>query len=184
MALDIVNYRPSWQKLRVSTLAVNNPYGGITTESGATDALERFSNYVEDANPSKPLKTDSYTYIENTAMKLTPYEEYACRIFRVTNFLGASINGLKALPQYAPIVGALQEWYDDYILKADNHSVQTAAEKWNWEPIEYELEKLWRVERFWFTAIDIDMKERVKEKGKSAQEMMIFISIMERINRI
>ena len=49
---EVLNYRPSWQVLRVSTLKENNPYGGMATPTGAQDAIDRLTNYITDADPS------------------------------------------------------------------------------------------------------------------------------------
>ena len=184
MAMEVVNYRPSWQKLRCSTLALYNPYGGITTAAGADDAVKRFENYIEDANPAKQLGPDDYVALEITRMKITQEEEYSCRLFRVANYLRASINGLSSQEIYEPITQVLRVEYDKVYESINLHHVQRVSDNWNWEPIKVEMEKIWREERYWFTAIYDDMQERIKEKKKTGDDMFKFIAILDEINRM
>ena len=180
---EVLNYRPSWQVLRVSTLKENNPYGGMATPTGAQDAIDRLTNYITDADPSQQLPSASYVAEEITRMGNTLEEEYAVRIFRVYKFLVATTNGIISDPTKTH-VRMIRQAADDLSLRLNLRLVDQAASKWNWDVVRYELETLWRRERSWFMAIDADMKERVVEKDKSASNMMTFIALMREVNRL
>lgn len=173
---DIVNYRPSWQRLRCSTLREHNPYGGMLTPEGATDAINRMTNYINDAS-------GAVTDVENVRMRLTTEEEHACRVRRVYSFLQATVNGLISQPglnhmqQVRAHMVTLQPQMDLAL-------VQKAANKWNWDVVRFELETMWREDRMWYVVIYNDMKERLEEKGKTAPSMMHFIGLMNEVNSL
>lgn len=175
MSLDIVIFRPSWQVMRVSCLKENNPYGGMLTTTGADDAINRLNNYINAAQNNDPT-----VVAENTRMQLTNEEEYACRIYRVANFLQATINGI--VGQNLPHVVNLQN-YERQLVPLTNHSLVTkVANKWNWDVVRFEVTDLWIKERSWFMAILNDMEERIKEKSNDSADIRSFYQIMVEVN--
>ena len=184
MAIDIINYRPSWQKLRVSTLAEYNPYGGMSSFDGAVDGINRMFNYIMDSDPSKQLPENSYVGGEITRMRTTQVEEYYARVYRVNRFLVAAINGMSRNPTKAAVLEKLNEAHGIVEPHVSLKHVDSYAAKWNWDVVRFELEELWRQERRWFIAIQDDMRERVVEKDKQADEMMTFIAIMREVNSL
>lgn len=183
-SIDIINYRPGWQRLRVSTLAVNNPYGGMTTPDGAMDAIARMQNYIADTVVDSGA-VPGYVIDEVERMRNTVEEEHAARVYRVYRFLTATINGLR---QWAVVDESnIRKIRETALLLQPQINLklaQKAADYWNWNVVRYELETMWRQERYWFTAIEADMKERVQEKGKSAKNMLDFIGIIEEVNHL
>lgn len=171
---DIVNYRPSWQRLRCSTLREFNPYGGMLTPDGATDAVSRMTNYINDSVVDE---------IENVRMSFTTDEEHACRVRRVYSFLQATVNGLVSQPGLNHI-GMVREHMLSLQPQIDLALVQKAANKWNWDVVRFELETMWREDRMWYVVIYNDMKERLEEKGKTAPSMMHFIGLMNEVNSL
>ena len=184
MSIDVVNYRPSWQKLRVSTLAEYNPYGGMSSFDGVVDGIARMLNYIKDTDPSKQLPEDSYVSGEITRMRTTQVEEYYARVYRVNRFLVAAINGMSRNPTKADVLAKLKEAHDIVEPHVSLKHVDSYAAKWDWDVVRFELEELWRQERGWFIAIQDDMRERVVEKDKQADEMMTFIAIMREVNSL
>jgi hypothetical protein len=189
-----VLYRPSWQKLRVSFLAANHPMQGFNTEQGTDDNLKRLHNYISDAgsNPA-PL----YVQQEALRMDFSIEEEYACRVWRGLNLLNATHMGYQGQGKsgWAMDVAvidyrnSLQEVYDGHVtLRADN--------KWNWDVVQFELEEMWRTERYWFTKIydDLDRRRKVATKRRNVaggpgveqtrKELLRFLALMEQVNRI
>lgn len=172
MSLDIVIFRPSWQVMRVSCLKENNPYGGLLTPTGAEDAINRLNNYINDAS--------AIVTVESWRMQLTDEEENACRIYRVANFLQATINGI--VGQNLPHVVQLQQ-FEAQLKPLNNHSLVTkVANKWDWEVVRFELEDLWIKERSWFMAIVVDIEERIKEKNNDSPELMYFYRLLLEVN--
>ena len=175
MSLDIVIFRPSWQVMRVSCLKENNPYGGMLTPTGADDALNRLNNYILAATQSSPE-----LIAENTRMQLSNEEEYSCRIYRVANFLQATVNGLVGLN--LPHVADIQQ-YETKLVPLINRSLVTkVANKWNWDVVRFELEDIWIKERSWFMAILVDMEERIKEKNNDSTDILTFHNLLLEIN--
>lgn len=193
MSLKIVLYRPSWQKLRVSCIAKNNPYSGFTTLVGANDNINRMFNYLNDANSTPPA---DYVLVENKRMDLTEAEEAACRAYRVHNMLTATHMGLRGINQGGSEI-------DQTILRAreklepyqNSREVMRAADKWDWDVFSYEIETMWREEPRWFRAIYTDLKKRseqakrrrtqavgVDDSGRTRAELNKAVGIMERIN--
>ena len=184
MSIDVVNYRPSWQKLRVSTLVEHNPYGGMSTYDGAVDGINRMFNYINDADPSQQLPEGSYVAGEITRMRTTQVEEYYARVYRVNRFLVAAINGMTRNPAKADVLVKLREAHAIVEPHVSLKHVDSYASKWDWDVVRFELEELWRQERAWFIAISDDMRQRVVEKDKQADEMMTFIAIMRDVNSL
>lgn len=182
-SIDIVNYRPSWQVMRVSTLSENNPYGGMVTPEGSQDGIQRMLNYIEDANPQKQLPSGGYVAAEIERMQVTLEQEYAARIYRVFRFLTSTVNGMIS-DQTKHHIDDIQLIKGQLEPRLNMKLVNQYADQWNWEVIRFELEELWRQERHWFMAIDADMRQRVVEKNKSAEEMMTFISLMKEVNSL
>jgi len=172
MSLDVVIFRPSWQVMRVSTLKENNPYGGLLTVAGADDAINRLNNYISDVSPQ--------TTAENTRMQITDDEEYACRIYRVSNFLQATINGI--VSQNLPHTPMLRAYADQLHPLTNNHLVMKVANKWDWDVVRFELEDLWIKERSWFSAILTDIEERIKEKNNDSPELLYFHRLLQEVN--
>ena len=170
---DIVNYRPSWQRLRCSTLREHNPYGGMLTPDGATDALNRMTNYIN----------GSADEIENVRMGITTEEEHACRVDRVYTFLLATVNGLISQPGLTHI-GMVREHMLGIRPQMNLPIVQRVANKWNWDVVRFELETMWREDRMWYVIIYNDMKERLEEKGKKSPPMLHFIGLMNEVNSL
>ena len=184
MAIDIINYRPSWQKLRVSTLAEYNPYGGMSMYDGAKDGIARMLNYINDADPSKQLPEDSYVAGEITRMRTTQVEEYYARVYRVNRFLVAAHNGMSRIQNKADVLDLITSAISMVEPHINLKAADSYAAKWDWDVVRFELEELWRQERGWFIAIQDDMRERVVEKDKQADEMMTFIAIMKEVNSL
>ena len=181
-ALDIISYRPSWQKLRCSTLTESNPYGGMLTPDGATDAINRMTNYINDARPTSNYPPE-YVSEELARMNITLEEEHACRVYRVYTFLQATVNGLISQPGLNHMQ-AIKQTAAKLRGQINMPAVQRAANKWNWEVVRFELETLWREDRMWFIEIYNDMKERYQEKGKDSPQMLKFIGMMNQVNSI
>lgn len=194
-----VLYRPSWQRLRVSCLSKNNALGGFTTTTGTTDNLNRLNNYIEDANPTNPsngIETPAYVTQECVRMKFTLEQEYACRVWRVLNMMNAthmgfSGQGLKGSPMDRAVV----EFRDLIQPGYNGNVVDRATTKWDWDVVQFELEELWRNERYWFDAIwdDLYRRQKVATKRRRKEgdlvtntrpELIRFVDIMERVNRI
>lgn len=179
MALDIVLYRPSWQKLRVSCLQVNNPYGGMNTTVGADDAINRLNNYIDDSIGDLP----EYTQQEIVAMNISKEMEYAARIYRVTNFLLATVNGLVSQPGLTHI-GKIQDYFNNLTHLSNNGLVTRYADRWNWDVIRSELQSMFVSERYWFMAIYTDMQERKNEKSAKSAAFNSFLGLLEEINDV
>lgn len=180
MSTEIINYRPSWQVLRVSFLKENNPFGGLITPDGAHDAIARMNNYILDAKPSGRIP--QYVADEISLMDNTIEQEYAARIYRVINFLTATLNGL-AEQDYLQHLVDLKSYSDSLHSELNLPLVDAMAASWNWDVVQYEMETIWRRERSWFMAILSDMRQRVVEKDKTGTYMNQFIAIMTEINR-
>lgn len=180
MSLDIVNYRPSWQRLRCSTLKEHNPYGGMATVDGSTDAIMRMWNYINDATPQVNAQ---YTQEEISRANTTLDVEHACRVYRVYQFLQATVNGLASQRGLAHL-NDIRAHIKQLQSQVDLSLVTKAANSWNWQFVQYELEQMFISERYWFIAIRDDMTERVVEKNKTGTEMTTFIAIMDEVNRI
>lgn len=178
MALDTILYRPSWQRLRASCLHDYNPYGGMNTAVGAEDAIIRLENYIQDANPK--VSPPQYTTIECRSMKIPMDIEYAGRIYRVTNFLQATINGLIS-QQGIYHMQSVKDYYDTLVPLSDNSKVAQYATKWDWNVIQQELSDMFVAERYWFMSIYEDMQQRLKEKKNDSQELHYFIGLIEKI---
>lgn len=176
--MDKVLYRPSWQKLRVSTLKEHNPYGGMTTEAGANDALSRMENYITDVQAEAP-----YVLEECKAMNISLVQEAACRVYRVNSFLSSTINGLSgtSMPGY---LDSLRSYQHNLTPIINVHAVQQVEDGWNWNVVRTELTDMWIAERMWFLIIREDMQQRIVEKNQTAPSMLMFTSIMDEINRI
>ena len=175
MSLDVVIFRPSWQVMRVSCLVENNPYGGMQNPTGSEDSINRLNNYIN------AVWTDDATVsTENTRMNLTQQEEFACRVYRVSGFLAATINGLRG--QHLPHLEQVQKYADQLHPLLDPHSVQQVANKWDWDVVRFELEDLWIKERSWFMAVLTDMEERIKEKGNKSVELFYFHRLLLEVN--
>lgn len=179
--LDKILYRPSWQRLRVSCLAENNPYGGMVTSVGANDAMSRMLNYINDADASA-ANIPEYTASEISSMNLTPEIEKAGRMYRVANFMQATINGLISQPGHSD-ANQMKNFYDSVQHGTNMNLVAEYGSKWRWEVVRAELEQMFIAERYWFTAIRADMTERIKEKGNKSEELFYFVGIMDEINR-
>lgn len=173
MSLDIVIFRPSWQVMRVSCLVEYNPYGGLLTVTGADDSLNRLNNYIN-------AKDETVT-AEIIRMQSNEEEEHACRIYRVLNFLQATINGLRG--QNLPHLQTLQDFTTALTPQLNNSLVVKAANKWDWDVVYSEAEDMWIKERSWFMAILNDMIERIKEKHNDSAELKQFYNILVKINR-
>lgn len=188
MSIDIINYAVSWQKLRVSTLPQNNPYGGMTTPDGANDAMARMMNYIHDTDQtylrSNKVSVPQYVQNELNRMGLHLDQEYAARVYRVYRYLTATVNGLQGSVKSTGHIESIRNLARRLGELVDLHRCQQVADTWNWDVVRYDLETLWRQERYWFMAIDADMKERVEDKGKSAQNMLDFIGIMREVNSL
>lgn len=184
MGIDVVNYRPSWQKLRVSTLSEHNPYGGMSSFDGAVDGINRMFNYIKDADPAQQLPENSYVAGEITRMRTTQVEEYYARVYRVNRFLVASINGMSRNPTKTDVLAKLREAQAIVEPHVSLSYVDKYAAKWDWDVVRFELEELWRQERAWFIAISDDMRQRVVEKDKTAYDMVTFIAIMKEVNSL
>ena len=190
-----VLYRPSWQKLRVSCLAQNHPNGGFNTLEGTTDNLARLNNYIQDTMGSDINAAPQYVQEECARMRFSLQEERACRIWRVLNLLNATRMGYsgqgkrgsemdRAVEAYRNVV---QQWYD-------GSTVVRVEPKWDWDVVQWELETMWREERYWFTKIWDDLSRRGKVAAKrrvgqsigidkTRPELLKFLGIMETINR-
>lgn len=179
MALDIVLWRPSWQKLRVSCLQVNNPYGGMNTVVGADDAINRMNNYINDAIDGA---IPQYTQDEISSMGVTSAMEYAARIYRVSAFLQATVNGLVSQPGMIHM-NKVRQYFSQVQAKADNSSVTQYASKWSWDVVNEELRTMFQAENFWFMAICRDMQERIKEKHNNSEDLRTFMSMLETLIR-
>ena len=193
MSNDLTLYRPSWQRLRVSCVAAYNPYGGFTSTTGTQDNINRLTNYVNDAMLSKPAP---YTEQENLRMKLEAEEELACRVYRVYNLLTATHMGfmgqhLGGSPSDKQILEARENLLPMYNVRA----VSTAADKFKWDVLEYELETLWREDNYWFQAIYADLKKRTKfaarkrrrevgvdDSATTRQNLYKFVGLCDKIN--
>ena len=184
MSIDIINYRPSWQKLRVSTLSEYNPYGGMAMYDGAKDGIARMLNYIKDADPSQQLPENSYVAAEMTRMGTTQVEEYYARVYRVNRFLVAAHNGMLRLQNKADVLEVIQDGINVVQPHINLKAADNYASKWSWDVVRFELEELWRQERGWFIAIQDDMRERVVEKSKTADDMVTFIAIMKEVNSL
>ena len=184
MAIDIINYRPSWQKLRVSTLSEYNPYGGMSMYDGAKDGIARMLNYINDADPSKQLPENSYVAEEITRMRTTQVEEYYARIYRVNRFLVAAHNGMSRIQNKVDVLDLIADAINTVEPHLNLKAGDSYAKKSNWDVVRFELEEMWRQERGWFIAIQDDMRERIVEKDKQADEMMTFIAIMKEVNSL
>lgn len=194
-----VLYRPSWQRLRVSFLRENHPNGGFTTLVGTDDNLKRLNNYIFDAYSSsfEMATAPEYVQTECARMKTSLQEEFACRVWRGINLLNATRMGLsgmglegsemdQAVAQYRNM---LQEHYDP-------HHVMLVENAWDWEAIQYELEELWRNERYWFSKIFASLSDRNKKAIKKRSrtggaqvdqtrpELQKFLTLMLIVNRI
>ena len=178
--LDKILYRPSWQRLRVSCLAENNPYGGMSVSVGASDAMSRMQNYINDSSNSTSIP--EYTAAEIRSMNLTPEIEKAGRMYRVANFMQATVNGLISQPGHSD-ANQMKNSYDNVQSGTNMNLVSEYASKWRWEVVRAELEQMFIAERYWFTAIRADMTERIKEKGNKSEELFYFVGIMDEINR-
>lgn len=176
--MDNVLYRPSWQKLRVSTLKEHNPYGGMTTVEGAQDAMSRFDNYINDALPGIVQYVDEEIFRMRTSRSL----EYDVRIYRVLNFMQATVNGLVSQPGMTHIAN-LNAYIQQLNEQVNHSSVVKMSNLWRWPVVKFELEKLWIEERYWFLAIRADMQERIIEKDKTNPDMLTFVGLMDEINR-
>lgn len=154
----------------------HNPYGGMLTPDGATDAINRMTNYINDAS-------GAVTDVENVRMQLTTEEEHACRVYRVYSFLQATVNGLISQPGLTHMQ-QVRAHMDTLQPQIDMALVQKAANKWNWEVVRFELESMWREDRMWYMIIYADMKERLEEKNKMAPAMLQFIGIMNEVNSL
>ena len=184
-------YRPSWQKLRVSFLKTNHPNGGFSTPEGTSDNLKRLSNYIMDAEGTDLAAAPAYVREEVVRMRMELQEEYACRVARAINLLNATHMGYRgtgfgstemdnAVVNYR---NSLQEVYN-------GHLAQRADNNWDWDVIQFELEAMWRNERFWFTAIYSDLDKRRKtafkrrpDAAQTRPELHKFLDMMEGINR-
>jgi hypothetical protein len=195
MSSKTVLYRPSWQRLRVSCLGVNHPNGGFTTTEGTQDNLNRLNNYLTDA--AVELTIPEYVAQENLRMGFTDDEEFACRVWRILNLLNATRMGYSGQGQKgSPMDVAVEQYRDSIQGLYDGSTVVKATPKWNWDVVQFELEELWRNERFWFTAIYDDLSRRNKVAGKRREraggpqvaqtrpELQKFLSLMEAVNRV
>lgn len=194
-----VLYRPSWQRLRVSFLQENHPNGGFTTLAGTDDNLKRLNNYIFDAfvRSGEMAAAAPYVQAECARMRQSLDEEFASRTWRGINLLNATRMGFsgmglkgsemdQAVEQYRNV---LQDYYDP-------HHVMSAEASWNWEVVQFELEELWRNERYWFTKIYDSLTKRntraVKRRAKSGgpqvdqtrPELQTFLTLMTDINRL
>lgn len=177
--MDNVLYRASWQKLRVSMLREYNEYSGFLTPDGALDGINRFNNYIEDANPSSVAP---YVKEECARMASLFSTEYSTRVFRVWNYMHATINGLTSLN--LPHRVTMQQYYDELENKLNQTAVVAMSDHWNWDVVKEEMTTMWIVERVWFTRIYDDFYQRIVEKDQTAPDMLKFKSIMDEINTI
>lgn len=177
--MDNILYRPSWQKLRVSTLKEYNLYGGFLTTNGTTDGLARFNNYIEDADPISPAE---YAVTEAVRMGTSLTAEYYSRVYRVWNHLTSVLNGLHNQP-----LEHLKK-IDDYSYylrtKLNQTYVVSMSDSWDWDVVRDEMTFMWISERVWFTRIDEDMTQRIIEKDETAPDLLIFKKILDDINNI
>lgn len=179
-ALDVILYRPSWQRLRVSCLAENNPYGGMSHPVGANDAMNRMNNYIHDSESQNVV---GYTANEISSMSLTAEIETAGRLYRVANFMQSTVNGLISQPNQTNNVKNMKIFYDAVQHNINMNLVNEYASKWKWDSVRTELEEMFVAERYWFMAIRADMTERIKEKHNKSEELFYFVGIMDEINR-
>ena len=173
MSLDTVIYRPSWQVMRVSCLKENNPYGGLLTPTGAEDALSRLDNYINDT-------ASAAAQGEIIRMGETADEEYACRIYRVQNFLQVTINGLRG--QHLPHVDQIQIYATQLFPQLNRSLITRVVNKWNWDVVRFELEDLWIKERDWFAAVMRDIQQRIKEKSNTSPDILYFNKLILEVN--
>lgn len=198
---DIRNtlYRPSWQRLRVSCLSVHHHAGGFTTADGTTDNLKRLDNYLLDAHVtqlvSQGREVPQYTVVECERMGIKVPEEYACRVWRVLNLLNATRMGYAGQGlQGSEMDEAVRQYRDMIQPSYDGSLVVKVNEKWNWDVVQFELEEMWRNDRYWFKAIENDLERRVRvsdkrrsRKGDVTQntrpELLRFMGLMDAVNR-
>lgn len=198
-------YRPSWQRLRVSFLAANHPMGGFNTVDGTANNLKRLSNYLADAGFNDDKRVALWTQIENGRFNYDPDTELALRLYRAINLLNATRMGYSgqnksstqqdlAVKQYR---NSLQPHYDSHTaMLAEDRFINARTGFNGWDVVQYELETMWREDRYWFTAIHKDLAARAyradrKQKGgkgstRSIQEtrpdLLTFIDICDKIN--
>lgn len=187
MPSTTVLYRPSWQRLRVSFLSTNHPEGGFTTIAGTNDNLKRLDNYLHDGNPEHVA---DWTKAENLRMGFTDEEEYACRIWRALNLLNAVRMGYSGQMKRGSDHDEAVRQYRDSIQPLYNGNVVVIATRdWKWDVVQYELETMWREDRFWFTAIYTDLRARAYRAGRKRDitstrgDLLHMIEIMDAVNR-
>lgn len=193
-----VLYRPSWQRLRVSFLSENNPFGGFTSIVGTDDNLRRLNNYIFDAfsKTNEMAAAPAYVQAECARMKMALNEEFACRVWRGINLLNATHMGFSGMglvgSEMDKEVVAYRDVLQSYYSTSD---VQRSEANWNWDVVQFELEELWRNERYWFTKIYESLTKRNKTATKrrartggpqvdaTRPELQKFLAIMEAVNR-
>lgn len=179
--MDNVLYRPSWQKLRVSCIKDYNQFGGFQTADGATDNLNRLTNYLNDA-ASIGKGAAEYAAQEAFSMGYSISVEWNVRLYRIWNFIGSVINGFAN--QRLPHMATIREYYQSVTDIVNTSPVVYASDHWNWKVVEEELKQLWITERVWFQRIYDDMKERIVEKDQTTPDMLKFKGLMDAINII
>jgi hypothetical protein len=175
--MDIVLYRPSWQKLRVSCIQDFNQFQGFKTVNGATDNLNRLTNYIQDAYTPAPYAVD-----EARSMGVPVQTEFYVRVYRAWNFIHSVLNGLASLR--LPHMVQVQNYYDELNTRVYTGPVVQMADKWDWNVVNDELKIMWINERVWFQRIADDMKQRVVEKDQTSPNMLKFKELMDAINTI
>lgn len=175
--MDIVLYRPSWQKLRVSCVQEYNQFQGFKTVNGTNDNIARLNIYINDADTDAP-----YAITEARLLNVPLSTEYYVRIYRVWNFVHSVLNGLSSLNLRH--LEKLKEYYDALDNSVYTSPVVYMANNWNWNVINDELKVMWINERVWFQRISDDMNQRIVEKDQTSPNMLKFKALMDAINKI
>ena len=182
----------------MSFLQENHPNGGFVTEAGTDDNLKRLNNYIFDAHTPgfEMAAAPAYVQAECVRMRTSLEEEFACRIWRGINLLNATRMGYSGMGlRGSPMDQAVEQYRNVIQDYYDPHNVQSPENSWNWDVVQFELEEMWRNERYWFTKIYASLTKRNKtafkrraESGgpqvdQTRPELQKFLSIMEAVNR-
>lgn len=161
-----LQYRPSWQGLRVGFKAQHDQRGGWTTSEGTEFNLDMLKYYVRLEEPGIRMQARQ----EALAMGYTLEQEAAVRLYRGINLLNAVRMGNSGQ-------GTKDTTHDLMVLATRNEfqKMQTAmymkdlsiaCMTWNWEVIEQELRFQYKTNEKLYKDIFKDLQARVAASQK------------------